>query len=113
MKKQELENKIEATLNSLDHITRSTPGPFFYTRVLGRLQRKDRTLWEKASFFIARPAVAFAVICLVLSLNGLVIFQSETAPVIREQNSFTSSEDSDLEIIAVYDEENNNNTDFQ
>ena len=112
MKKQEIENKIEKALSSLDHVSRVGPGPFFYTRVQARLNRKDRTLWEKVSLFISQPAVAFAVICLVISMNTLVIFQSERTPVRTEQNGVASSEDAELDIIAFYDEENNN-TDTQ
>jgi hypothetical protein len=76
MKKHEIEKRIEAALTSLDHVTRVGPGPFFYTRVQARL-RKDRTVWEKASGFIAQPCVAFSVICLIISLNTFVIFKTE------------------------------------
>jgi hypothetical protein len=108
MKKHEIEKKIETAFNSLDHVCRVGPGPFFFTRVQARVNRIDRTFWEKISGFIAKPAVAFTVICLVISLNTLVIFQSETSSVITEQNSFFASEDSDVDTIAFYDEENNN-----
>jgi hypothetical protein len=113
MKKQEIEKKIEASLSSLDHVTRVGPGPFFYTRLQARL-RKDRTVWEKASGFIAQPAVAFSVICLIISLNTFVIFKTETSSTssfIEQKNSILS-DDSDSDVFAFYDEENNN-TDAQ
>ena len=103
-----MQKKIETSLNSLDHVTRVGPGPFFYTRVQARLNRKDRTVWEKLSGFIAQPAVAFSVICLVISLNTLVIFQTKTDPSFSEQKSIVV-EDSDVDTIAFYYEENNNN----
>jgi hypothetical protein len=109
MKKQEIENRIETALSSLDHVSRVGPGPFFYTRVLARLSKNDRTLWEKISIFISRPAIAFAVICMVISINTLVIFQTERNAPITEQNGVTSSDDApELDIIAFYDEENVN-----
>ena len=113
MKKHELEKKIETALNSLEHVTRVGPGPFFYTRVQARL-RKDRTAWEKVSAFIAQPAVAFSVICLVISLNTFVIFQTESnsSPSYTEQKNSILSDESDADVFAFYDEENNN-TDAQ
>lgn len=111
MKKHELDNKIETALDSLDHVSRVGPGPFFYTRVVARLQRRDRTLWEKISGFISQPAVAFAVIALVVSLNTLAIFQSDRSPAAMEQTmNISSSDDAELDIIAFYDEDTNNNT---
>ena len=106
-----MEKKIEGTLNSLEHITRVGPGPFFYTRVQARL-RKDRTVWERASGFIAQPAVAFSVICLVIALNALVIFKAETSPSYTVQKNSILSDESDADVFAFYYEENNN-TDAQ
>lgn len=112
MKKNELDSKIESALNSLDHVARVGPGPFFYTRVQARFNRKGKTAWEKISGFIAKPAVAFSVICLIISLNTLVIFQSKTNPDFTEQSSILTPDDSDIDTIAFYDEESNN-TDTQ
>lgn len=107
-----MEKKIETALNSLDHVCRVGPGPFFYTRVQTRLARKERTIWETISAFIAQPAVAFTVICLIISMNSLVILQRESAPAITEQNGSLPADESDVDTIAFYDEENNN-TDTQ
>ena len=107
MKKHELEKKIESALNSLDHATRVGPGPFFFTRVQARLHRKDKTAWEKISGFIAQPAVAFSVICFIVALNTLVIFKTETSPSFTEQQGILS-EDTDVDTIAFYYEDNNN-----
>ena len=102
-----MEKKIETTLNSLDHVTRVGPGPFFFTRVQARLNKNTRTAWETISGFIAQPAIAFSVICLIISLNTLVIFQTKTPPSFSEQNTAILSDDSDSDIFAFYDEENN------
>jgi anti-sigma-K factor RskA len=108
MKKHEMEKKIEAALNSLDHAARVGPGPFFYTRVEARLNQKDRTVWERISGFIAQPAVALSVVCLVISLNTFVIVQAKTEPSFKEQSTTVLADDSDVDTIAFYDEENNN-----
>ena len=108
MKKHEIEKKIETTLDSLDHVNRVGPGPFFFTRVQARLSRKDRTVWENLSSFIAQPAVAFSVICLIISLNTLVILNREKTPGISDQTSYITPEESEVDTIAFYEEENNN-----
>jgi len=103
-----MEKKIEAALSSLDHVTRVGPGPFFYTRMEARLNQEDRTVWERISGFIAKPAVALSVICLVISLNALVIVQSKASPSFSEQSTTVLADDSDVDTIAFFDEENNN-----
>jgi hypothetical protein len=108
MKQQDIEKKIETTLNSLDHVSRVGPGPFFYTRVMARLNKTGLTTWEKVTAFISQPAVAFAVICIVVSLNTVAIFQTETSPIITEQNGFTTIDEAELDVFAFYNEENNN-----
>jgi hypothetical protein len=108
MKKHEMEKKIETTLNSLDHVTRVGPGPFFFTRVQARLSKEDRTVWENISGFIAQPAVAFTVICLIISLNTLVILNQEKSPGTADQASYIVPDETEIDTIAFYDEENNN-----
>ena len=108
MKKPEIEKKIETALNSLEYVTRVGPGPFFFTRVQARISRKDRTAWETISGFIAKPAVAFTVVCLIISLNTFVILNRDQTPVISDQTSFFAADDSDVDTIAFYEEENNN-----
>ena len=108
MKKYEIEKKIETALNSLDHVTRVGPGPFFFTRVQARLSRKDRTVWENISGFLARPVVAFSVVCLIISLNTLVIINGEKTPGSSDQTSFIIPDESEVDTIAFYEKENNN-----
>ena len=108
MKKHEIEKKIETTLNSLDHVTRVGPRPFFFTRVQARLSRTDRTVWENISSFLAQPAVALSVICLIISLNTFVILNRENSPSVSDQTSFIIPEESEVDTIAFYEEENNN-----
>ena len=68
-KKLDLENRVNATLNSLDHVQRATPGPFFFTRVQARLNKEEKSSWEQIGSFIGRPQIAFAGLCLVIVLN--------------------------------------------
>lgn len=107
MNQNEMDKRIESALDSLEHVTRVGPGPFFYTRLQARLNRGSRTVWEKLSGFIAQPAIAFSVICLVVSLNTLVIFKTKSGPSFSEQSSSMLSEDVDADVFAFYDEDSN------
>lgn len=73
--KPDLNKKIEETLNSLDGIQRAEPQPFFYTRVIGRLQRNEKNIWERTGSFLSRPAVVIAGIFAILIMNGYILFQ--------------------------------------
>jgi len=75
--KNELEKKVQETLESLDGISRAEPNPFFYTRLTARLQRDVPSVWESIGAFISRPAVAIATLCLILALNALILFRSD------------------------------------
>jgi len=73
---ENINNKIKDALNSLDGMGQASAKPFFFTRLEARMQ-KERNTWEKISSFFARPAIAFACICLVIMINAAVIFSSQ------------------------------------
>lgn len=90
--RQDIDQKVEQTLESLDGIQRAEPNPFFYTRVIGRLQRNEQSVWEKAGSFISRPLVVIAGLVLILAVNiAIVLTQNSTSatslPVAAEQQS--------------------------
>jgi hypothetical protein len=72
--KQDISKKVEQALNSLDGIKRAEPSPFFYTRVMGRLQRKVSG-WEAAGSYLARPIVVVAGLVAVLVLNAAILLR--------------------------------------
>ena len=82
-KKLDLENRVNTTLGSLDDVQRATPGPFFFTRVQARLERDEKSSWERISSFIGRPQIAFAGLCIVVVLNLWA--------VLRQDNPSTSA----------------------
>jgi hypothetical protein len=76
--KNEIQNKVQQALDSLDGIQRAEPQPYFYTRVIGRLQRNEKTVWETMGSFMARPVVAVAGLCLILVLNAVILLRQDT-----------------------------------
>jgi|SRR5690606_19246008 hypothetical protein len=73
-----IEKRIGQTLNSLDGIRRAEPKPWLYTRIMKRLDKEeDRSIWGAISSFLARPAVAIVGLCLILVLNGFLLFNEQ------------------------------------
>ena len=82
--KPDLEKRIEDTLNSLDGIQRAEPQPFFYTRVIGRLQREQKNVWEMMGSFLSRPVVVVAGLVLILVMNAFMVLKQE--PTLSNKN---------------------------
>lgn len=87
--KPDIDKKVQELLSSLDGIKRAEPKPFFYTRLIGRLQQEKRTIWESIGSFLARPVVAVASLCFILVLNGFILFRQDEDTNLATQ--FTSS----------------------
>lgn len=64
---------IEQILNSLDGMQRAQPAPFFYTRLHARLTRTEKNIWEKITYFVSRPVIAFSMVSLVILINLAVL----------------------------------------
>ena len=75
--KRDIQNQVQATIDSLDGIVSATPGPFFFTRVQARLYKTEKNVWEKLSGFIARPAVAIAMVTVFLLMNTVAVVQQK------------------------------------
>lgn len=70
-----INKKIDDSLQSIDNISKASPRPFFFTRLEARMLN-EKNVWNKMSSFFARPAIAFACICLVIMINLAVIFNA-------------------------------------
>lgn len=70
-----INKKIDDALQSINNISKASPPPFFFTRLEARMLN-EKNIWSKMSSFFARPAIAFACICLVIMINVAVIFTS-------------------------------------
>jgi hypothetical protein len=75
--KNDIQNKVQKALDSLDGIQRAEPQPYFYTRLRARLQRNERTIWENMGSFMARPVVAVAGLCLILVMNAFILLRQD------------------------------------
>jgi hypothetical protein len=109
MNKNEHINKlIEEALYSVDNISRAEVKPYLLTRINSRMSKATESVWEKAGWFIGRPAVAFTGLCMLLLINVMVVVlnkPSETATV-AEQSAQTPADEFSYTVATIYDNEN-------
>ena len=109
MNKQEQINKlIEEALSSVDDAQRAEPRPYLLTRINARMSKTAGSAWEKAGWLITRPAVALAVVCLVLIINATAIFYNKTeTPVATADVAVQNTTDEfSYTVAGIYDSEN-------
>jgi len=86
-----LKQDIEATLNSLDTISRAEAPPYFYTRLLSRMERKRVSALSRVLQLLSRPVVGISVLVLFLVLNVVAIRGLMSAPKAQGQASDAQS----------------------
>ena len=109
MNKQENINKlIDEALNSVDDAQRAEPRPFLLTRIHARMSKGTESVWEKASWFITRPAVAFTGLCMIIIINIMVVMYNKTpesAPV-TDQTAQAQADEFSFTAVTIYDNDN-------
>lgn len=104
-KMTDIQRRAEEAMESILNIGQATPPPFFYTRLMARIQRQEGSGWEKISKLISRPAIAFITVSTVLMLNVYVAFNEASSPSGGPELSEVATAD-DLGTNTFYDIEN-------
>lgn len=71
-----IENQVDLTLNSLDGISKAEASPFFYTRLMAKMESTPGNMWTRSIAFLAQPAVSLSLLFFFLILNGYLVFSS-------------------------------------
>lgn len=110
MNKQEHINKlVEEALGSVDNISRAEAKPYLLTRIRARMDSATGSAWEKAGWFIGRPVVAFAGLCLIILINISVVMFNGTATnpaEATEQVAQSPADEFSYTVATIYDNEN-------
>jgi hypothetical protein len=72
--KGDIEQQAEMIISSLDGIQRAETKPFFYTRLMARMEGGSANVWSRWMAFLAKPAVSLALLLVFLLINGYLIF---------------------------------------
>ena len=107
-KKENINKLVEDALSSVDSIRRAEAKPYLLTRIHARMNKETGSAWEKAGWFISRPAVAFAGLCLILLVNAMVIIVNNPADqgTVAEQTVQVSTDEFSYTVATIYDFEN-------
>ena len=104
--RDKIQQEIEQTLKSLDGVKRAGANPFLFTRIKARMDKKPGA-WEWITSFVARPAIAIAIVVLVMAINGWALLDSNTDEVITaDNNSDLANEYNTVASVNNYDYEN-------
>lgn len=102
---EQIDKLTNDAIGSIDTISRATPKPYLITRINERLNRSRLDIWEKAGWFIGRPAVAFTGLALLIVINIVAISyigKTDAVNVIVEQ---ALSDEFTITIATIYDNE--------
>jgi len=108
-KKEHINKLIEGSLISLDNVKRAEAKPYLLTRINARMNKVTESAWEKAGWFIGRPAVAFMGLCMLILINvSVVLFNKPSDTVaVTEQTAQTQADEFSYTVATIYDNENN------
>ena len=105
--RDDIEKRIDDTLNSFDNMRRAEANPFLFTRIQARLQQ-TRSGLERVVLLAGKPAFAFLVLVIVLFTNMVVVLKgsADGSAVTQEQAQFAVADEYDLNVPSLYDYEN-------
>ncbi len=103
-----IDKKIEEALESFDGAARAEVKPYLFTRLTARMQRQQQSSWDKAVKFITRPAIAMAGLCLVISINAMVIaYKSPASSTGSATDQLATTDEFSTSVTTLYYAENN------
>jgi NADH:ubiquinone oxidoreductase subunit 6 (subunit J) len=107
-KRDNINKLIEEALNSVDDAQRAEPRPFLLTRIHARMNKGTESVWEKAGWFISRPAVAFTGLCMIVLLNVMVVMVNKTSDsaTVAEQTIQAQADEFSYTAATIYDNDN-------
>jgi hypothetical protein len=92
MENKKLNEVIDGTLNSIDRIQRAAAKPYLFTRLQARMQRSEETVWDKALYFLSKPAVAFTCVALVVGINVAVFTINNDENALATDESYVTTD---------------------
>jgi hypothetical protein len=106
MNKTKLASLIDETIDSMNGAERAEPAPYLLTRLNARMNRQSPTAWERISWFLARPGIAFATFACILIVN-ILIYNYDNGSADTGVNTQASAEDYSMNnSTALFDLEN-------
>ena len=107
---RKIEQQVDEAMDSLDGITRAKANPFLFTRVEAKLRQGRRSVWDTVTSYISKPAVALAMLCMVIFSNAVVMYwqsgPGNTTTVTSGDQPIALTEEYSLNVSSFYHDEN-------
>ena len=101
-----IEQQVNEAMDSLDGMGRAKANPFLFTRVEARLRQNSKNVWETIVSYVSKPAVALAMLCMVILSNAVVMFWQSGVQDSVVATDQPLTEEYNQNVIAFYDDEN-------
>jgi hypothetical protein len=72
----DIQRQVDLTMGSLDGMSKAEATPFFYTRLMARMEAGSDSIWTRSLAFLAKPAVALSILVVFLLINGYLIMSN-------------------------------------
>lgn len=94
---ENIDRQIEKAFDSIDGIQRAIAKPYLLTRINARLGKEVKNFWDTAAIFMSRPAMMPLGLCLIATINVVVILQNKSAAAntVAEHTVNTMAEEDD------------------
>ena len=104
--KEKIQEEIERTLQSLDSVKRAEANAFLFTRIKARMNKKSSG-WEGIFSFVSKPAIAIAIVAIVMAVNGWALWSDNVEEIGDPENvSELATEYNSVASVNNYDYEN-------
>lgn len=105
---EDINDKINRTLNSLEGMEAAEPKPFLLTRIHAALVQKETPgIWYTLAAFLQRPAVAVTAVIILILLNFALLNRNLADPSTRfSKGNISASDDFAINVSGIYDVEN-------
>lgn len=88
----DIQRQIDLTMGSLDGMSKAETTPFFYTRLMARMESGSDSIWTRSLAFLARPAVALSILFVFLLINGYLIMSNLNQPEENFQQDYVAQQ---------------------
>lgn len=107
------QEKVEAVLNSLNNMSQAEMPPFFYTRLVAKMERQQApTWWQMLLLNLTKPAFAVVTLSLFVVLNitaiTTVLKDNRQTNYTTESNTIQGfAQEYNLSVSTVYNDKSN------
>jgi hypothetical protein len=87
-----IQRQVDLTMDSLDGLGKAETTPFFYTRLMARMEAGTDSIWTRSLALLSRPVVALSILFVFLLINGYLIMSNLNQPEENIQQDYVAQQ---------------------